>query len=84
MDILIRIVALIISVISICCIVIIAKNIVDIKKMQQANKKVSEYLKDKSYLVMQNDGDDPCDISKAFTMPLFSQDSEYIVRGQII
>lgn len=53
---------------------------VKIKKMQEENQIFSSYIKEESFLLMKNGGDDPCDTQKKIVMPNFSQESDYIVR----
>lgn len=50
------------------------------KKMQGKNKVFSSYIKEGTFLLMKNDGDDPCDTQKKFVIPTFSQESNYVVR----
>lgn len=50
------------------------------QKMKIVNQDLGDYIKDKDYLWMKNGGEDPCDTKKEFGMPLFSQDSDILVR----
>ena len=49
-------------------------------KMKKENQKLDGYIKDKSFFVMKNDGESPCDTDKDFTMPEFSQECDYLLR----
>lgn len=51
-----------------------------IKKMRAINKKIGSYIKDSSFLLMKNDGQNPCDNQKPLTIPKFSQTCDYIIR----
>lgn len=50
------------------------------KKMQRVNRTLDVYVKKKEYLLMKNDGENPCETKKKFGMPLFSQEGKYIIR----
>lgn len=50
------------------------------REMQMKNKDVSIYLKEKSYLLMRNDGHNPCDTQETFEIPKFSQNCNCICR----
>lgn len=52
---------------------------IKMKKMQGKNQVFSSYVKDNSFLLMKNGGDNPCDTQKKFIIPAFSQESDYIV-----
>ena len=49
-------------------------------RMRRINSHLSLYLKDKSFLYMSNEGDDPCDISRDFPLIEFSQKVNYLVK----
>lgn len=51
-----------------------------VKKMQKISSKLCEYIKEKDFLLVKNGGDDPCDTNNEIVMPLFSQESDYIIR----
>lgn len=53
---------------------------IKMKKMQRKNQVFSSYIKEDSFLLMKNGGDNPCDTQKKFVIPTFSQESDYIVR----
>lgn len=53
---------------------------VKMKKMQERNQVFSSYMKEEAFLLMKNDGDNPCDTRKEFAIPTFSQESDYVVR----
>ncbi len=54
--------------------------IIKMRKMQSKNRILSSYIKTKSFLRMKNDGNNPCDTQQKFYIPVFSQESDYIVR----
>lgn len=83
MDILVRIISIFGMVISFSGVFYIFNSNRKIKKLQIINDGVSEYIKDESYLVMKNGGDSPCDTKEKFTMPLFSQNANYIIRRKM-
>lgn len=49
-------------------------------KMKIINQNLNDYIKDKDFFLMKNDGEDPCETKKEFGMPLFSQKCEIIIR----
>lgn len=55
----------------------------NVRKMRKENRKLGVYIKDKKYLLMKNDGEDPCS-TKKIDMPLFSQNGEYIIRRKYL
>lgn len=50
------------------------------KKMQKINHGLEIYVKNKDFLLMKNAGEDPCDTKNKFTMPVFLQESNYVIR----
>lgn len=53
---------------------------INIKKMQKKNQEFSSYIKECTFLLMKNGGNDPCDIQKKLVAPKLSQECDYIVR----
>lgn len=54
------------------------------KKMQNINHGLDIYIKKKDFLLMKNDGENPCEIKNKFKMPLFSQESDFIIRRKFL
>ena len=54
------------------------------KKMQMINSDLKQYIKNKEYLFMKNGGDNSCETKKKFEMPVFSQESDYIIRRKAL
>lgn len=52
----------------------------NMKKMQKKNQEFSSYIKEGTFLLMKNGGNNPCDIQKKFVVPKLSQECDYIVR----
>lgn len=84
MNILIRIIAIIGIIVSVSGIIYILKSNRKIKKLKTINDNISEYIKDDSFLIMRNDGYDPCDANIEITAPDFSQNAKYIIRRKML
>jgi hypothetical protein len=80
MSVLIRIIAFLGTVISFSSAIFVFVSNLKTKKMQVINSELNQYVKKKEYLFMKNGGDNPCETTKKFGMPLFSQESDYIIR----
>jgi len=84
MNIILRVIAFLGTAISLgSAIFVFVKNL-QIKKLQQINHGLDIYVKKKDFLLMKNDGENPCETKKKFEMPLFSQKNEYIVRRKFL
>ena len=77
---LLRIILILIVFISLGGAVYVFKLNRDIKKMQTINKMLGEYVKDKQFLLMKNDGEDISSTNNKFDMPSFSQDISCLIR----
>lgn len=84
MSVLIRIIAFLGTVISFGSAIFVFISHLRTKKMQMINSELNQYVKNKEYLFMKNGGDNPCETKKKFEMPLFSQESNYIIRGKVL
>lgn len=80
MNVLIRIIAFLGTVISFNGAIFIFVSNLRTKKMQMINSDLKQYVKNKEYLFMKNCGDNSCETKKKFEMPVFSQESDYIIR----
>lgn len=80
MQIIISIIAFAGSILALAIAIYIFISNLKIKKMRTVNRDLSAYIKEKEYLLMKNGGDNPCETKKKFGMPLFSQESDYIIR----
>lgn len=80
LNILLRVITFIGTIVSLGGAIFILVNNLQIKKMQQINRGLNSYIKGKDFLLMKNDGENPCETKQKFSMPLFSQESDYIVR----
>lgn len=79
MDIIIRVFAFIVVFSLLGGIIYTFLGIRKVKKMQQINKTLNNYVKKNDYLLLKNGGENPCE-NDAFSMPAFSQKGDYIVR----
>lgn len=84
MSVLIRIIAFLGTVISFSGAIFVFVSNLRTKKMQMINSDLKQYVKNKEYLFMKNGGDNPCETKKKFGMPVFSQESDYIIRGKAL
>ncbi len=80
MDIILRIIAFIGTIVSLGCAIFVLVSNLKIRKMRNVNRDLGVYIKSKEFLLMKNDGENPCETRKKFGMPLFSQESDYIIR----
>lgn len=80
MSVLIRIIAFLGTVISFSSAIFVFVSNLRTKKMQMINSDLKQYIKNKEYLLMKNGGDNPCETEKKFGIPVFSQESDYIIR----
>lgn len=84
MSILIRIIAFMGTVIAFSSAIFVFISNLRTKKMQMINSRLNQYIKKKEYLFMKNGGDNPCETKKKFGMPLFSQESDCIIRRKTL
>lgn len=84
MDVIVSVIAFIGTLVLIGSAIFIFVSNIKTKKMQKVNHGLDVYVKKKKYLLMKNGGENPCETSKTFGMPLFSQEGNYIVRRKIL
>lgn len=85
MDIIVRILAGASALIALAGVINIFVSTKGMKKMVAENKKLSDYIKKREYLLMKNGGDDPCDTKEPFVIPSFSQSVKTpVVRRKMV
>lgn len=80
MDIIVRIIAFLGTIVSLSGVILIFISNLNTKKMQKINQDLKLYIRGKDFLLMKNAGENPCDTKKEFFMPNFSQECNYIIR----
>lgn len=83
MDLVIRIITCAISLLSLGIAVFTFIGLQKTKRLMVKNPKLGLYIKHKNFLLMKNDGENLFDDITKFTMPKFSQESDYVIRNYL-